>query len=198
MILDTLNYNKERHTPNGKPTCTESSVVINNRKIRILHDKKELHVFYDFLSDYTLQSWLEVGVFNGGGIYIWKELLSDTATIVGIDNKIVQTPISSLIRKDQQGSIVYCDLSDTSRAKYEISAIRNGFDAIFIDASHKYDAVKRDFETFSDMAEQLIIIHDIYRYDKDAGRFWNEIKESYDYVEIPNENKVIGYGIIKL
>jgi predicted O-methyltransferase YrrM len=73
-------------------------------------------------------------------------------------------------------------------------------DFLFLDGSHMYEDVKRDFEIYAPMVRQggLIMFHDIlYRYDEgDVPRFWKEIKRNYNYIEIAQNNDTTGVGII--
>lgn len=53
---------------------------------------------------------------------------------------------------------------------------------LFIDAAHSYEDVKKDFEIYSPLCRDIIIIHDIetFRYREHEGRevwkFWDELK----------------------
>lgn len=55
---------------------------------------------------------------------------------------------------------------------------------LFIDASHRYEYVRRDFELYSPLCSDIIAFHDIEsgRYvakkGHDVWKFWNELKET--------------------
>ena len=55
---------------------------------------------------------------------------------------------------------------------------------LFIDASHRYEDVKKDFEMYSPLCTDIVAIHDIEleRYGnqekKTAWKFWDELKET--------------------
>lgn len=58
---------------------------------------------------------------------------------------------------------------------------------LFIDASHRYKSVKRDFETYSPLCENIVVFHDIETSRgaessrMEVWRFWDELKElSFD------------------
>jgi len=54
---------------------------------------------------------------------------------------------------------------------------------LFIDASHSYEGVKKDFEIYSPLCSDIITLHDIEteRYQKhkkrEVWKFWDELKE---------------------
>lgn len=70
-------------------------------------------------------------------------------------------------------------------------------DFLFIDADHTYEGVKMDFEMYSQLVRKggIIAFHDILPHDKrhdpdglvGVHRFWQEIKQTYKYVEIIND-----------
>ena len=77
------------------------------------------------------------------------------------------------------------------------------YDLIFIDASHEYKDVKKDFEIYSKMINKngLIILHDINLSSSGSKKFWNEIKKKFKKHQIKEIifNKYhysFGYGIV--
>lgn len=54
---------------------------------------------------------------------------------------------------------------------------------LFIDANHSYEAVKRDFEIYSPLCSDIIVLHDIEtnRYEEnkknEVWKFWDELRE---------------------
>ena len=76
----------------------------------------------------------------------------------------------------------------------------------YIDADHRYDAVKADWEVYGPMAS-IVCFHDIAvdppevikRPDDDFGvkRLWNEIKGDYRHEEVIHDDpRVMGTGIL--
>lgn len=54
---------------------------------------------------------------------------------------------------------------------------------LFIDADHSYEAVKRDFEIYSPLCSDIIVLHDVEtcRYEgnkrNEVWKFWDELRE---------------------
>tara|TARA_B100001250_G_C19796776_1_gene789099 strand:- start:1888 stop:2547 length:660 start_codon:yes stop_codon:yes gene_type:complete len=78
------------------------------------------------------------------------------------------------------------------------------FDLIFIDGSHEYDYVKKDFESYFPMlnSKGLIIFHDINIKDSGSKKFWNEIKRKFKKKKIKEiivkkYKFSFGYGILE-
>jgi predicted O-methyltransferase YrrM len=77
-------------------------------------------------------------------------------------------------------------------------------DFLFIDGDHTYKGVKRDFEMYSPLVKEgsIIAFHDIAVHPPETGcevsKFWNEIKEMYDYVEIIKDQDQgrVGIGVL--
>ena len=74
------------------------------------------------------------------------------------------------------------------------------YDIVFIDGSHVYTKVAKDFEVYAPMAK-YVVLHDIDgnqagKYPVELGpmRFWNQIKHKYHTVEI-SAKKPFNYGI---
>lgn len=49
---------------------------------------------------------------------------------------------------------------------------------LFIDASHRYKNVKKDFEIYSPLCKDIVAFHDIELRCRDVGRLWEELKET--------------------
>ena len=77
------------------------------------------------------------------------------------------------------------------------------YDLIFIDASHEYKDVKKDFEIYSKMLNKkgIIILHDINLPNSGSKKFWSEIRKKYKKYQIKEiifdqYHFSFGYGII--
>jgi len=85
----------------------------------------------------------------------------------------------------------------------------NKVDFIFIDDDHSYEGIKNDFEMYSPLVRKggIIAFHDIipdyytrYRietspYVFEVHKFWNEVKEKYEHLEIVKDKNQDGAGI---
>jgi predicted O-methyltransferase YrrM len=79
-------------------------------------------------------------------------------------------------------------------------AVCGSVDFLFIDGDHRYDGVRRDFESYAPLVRPggLIAIHDIVpgpvEAVGDVPRFWREIR-THDSEEIVERWDQGGYGI---
>ena len=79
-------------------------------------------------------------------------------------------------------------------------------DFLFIDGDHTYEGVKRDFNKYSSLVKEggIIALHDIAEHDPRSSckvnKFWNELKNDYEYLEIIEniKQKWAGIGVIYL
>ena len=77
-------------------------------------------------------------------------------------------------------------------------------DFLFIDGDHTYQGVKQDFQMYSPLVKKggIVAVHDIVTHDPASGcevdRFWNEIKPTYQHIEIieKQDQKWAGIGVL--
>lgn len=75
---------------------------------------------------------------------------------------------------------------------------------LFIDAGHKYEDVKRDYETYAPMTKNIIALHDIFLERQTVRLFWDEICRNKDYLTMTilapakfhNEKLFVGIGLV--
>ena len=79
--------------------------------------------------------------------------------------------------------------------------MRGALDLLFIDGDHSYEGVKQDFEMYSPLVRNggLVVFHDIVKQTSEVNcnvkKFWDEIKDEYDYIEIITYPEQGGFGI---
>jgi len=119
---------------------------------------------------------VELGLFDGKQKEFYKQLLG--AEYIGISIN------SRRCIPDIAGS------THDPRTLEALKGKLNGrsIDILFIDASHSYEAVEKDFELYSPLCDDIIVLHDIesHRHDRHARRasqvwrFWDELRlEAY-------------------
>jgi predicted O-methyltransferase YrrM len=77
-------------------------------------------------------------------------------------------------------------------------------DFLFIDGDHTYQGVKQDFQMYSPLVRKggIVAFHDIATPDLtgecEVAKFWKEIKQSHNHVEVVEEKnqKWAGIGIL--
>lgn len=56
---------------------------------------------------------------------------------------------------------------------------------VFIDAGHSYLGIKKDYELYSPLAKNIIVLHDVIlkEYENTVGKFWGELMEENKKVQ---------------
>jgi len=135
---------------------------------------------------------VEIGIWRGGQKRFYEELLG--AQHIGIDS-------SRRTRPDIHGNSY--DPSTLEKLKTKLGG--KPINILFIDASHWYKDVKKDFEMYSPLCDGIIAFHDInfgryrgQRANREVWKFWDELKAglsmkdfSFDSIE-----KEHGIGIM--
>lgn len=178
-----------------------------------LQDRRELDDLIALLQRENVRSYLEIGTRYGG---TFEEVM--TSLPVGSrglaldfpggrfgDSNSIVSLLAVLARLKHIGRDVGCVLGPSSSPEILARVTQLGtYDAIFIDADHAYDAVKRDFEMYSPLG-RIIVLHDIAAPDGYASRagelvevprFWQEIKQSFRHLEIITPGSMMGFGIV--
>lgn len=170
-----------------------------------LHRKEELRQLVNLVEWFEPYTILELGVCHGGSFKMWEHILPKGGLLIGIDRlNVVQWDWHS---SSKSVDYIQGDLNDTS-TYLEVKKALGGMDLdfLYIDADHYYDGVKHHFELYSQFmcGEGIIAFHDI-RDNKDSGygvgKFFNELKEQYKWLEIlvPGEDRgpgADGIGVI--
>ncbi len=113
---------------------------------------------------------VELGIWRDGQRKFYEEILG--AEFIGID-------CSSL-----RGTPDILGDSRKRKTRVELKERLNGrsINILFIDASHRYENVRRDFELYSPLCSDIIALHDIergryqHRQTREVWKFWDELK----------------------
>jgi predicted O-methyltransferase YrrM len=181
-----------------------------------LQVEDELAAFVGALRRLRVRSYLEIGTRYGGSFEAVMSALPLSSTGVAVDfpgggfGDSESAPIlfATLARLRARGQDVDCILGPSAAPEVVARAAQAApFDAIFIDADHSYEAVKRDFQLYAPMAAKAVILHDIAAppghtstrgLPVEVPVFWEEIRPRYRHLEIVAPGSVMGLGILFL
>ncbi len=163
---------------------------------------------------------LEIGTLDGGTIFLFSRIARKDALLISIDlpKGKIGAPDSKLrvysdwrihiIKRfsqlNQRLELIRANSHDT-RTLYLIKQILDGkkLDFMFIDADHSFNGVKKDFEMYSPLVKKggIIALHDIVPtpYGDTVNKFWENIKNKFDFEEIIEDRsqKAGGIGVLK-
>lgn len=137
---------------------------------------------------------LEIGMANGGTLFLWSRVAAPDALLVGVDLRAMVGRLGkrspwALVRRSfahdgQRVELVDGVDSHDSRTLEQVQALLGGrgVDFLFIDGDHRYESVQRDFELYAPLvrAGGLIGFHDVADSaspdTEGTARFWSELK----------------------
>jgi len=153
----------------------------------------------------------EVGTASGGTLFLFSRI-TNSEKIISLDlptnalgggypwkipffRSLGKKHLIQLIRSDSH--------SESTLAKVQSNLKGHRIDLLFIDGDHTYQGVKQDFQMYSPLVRKggIVVLHDIVMHDPPAcevDRFWKEIKQSYPYLEIIEDQnqKYAGIGLL--
>lgn len=147
---------------------------------------------------------VEIGTDQGGSLYTYCQAADPEATIVSIDKPFgkfgttVQERVPERVKTYVQGAQSLHRLSRDSHRKStrrQLNKVLSGrsIDFLMIDGDHSYEGVRRDWELYSPLVSEggIVAFHDILPHrtatECEVERFWREVREGRDYLEIIDE-----------
>jgi len=174
----------------------------------------EMFELVDLIKRSGARSYLEIGARYGGSFERIMMAMGKGARGVLIDfpggnfgdNNSAPILLSAVSRLRRNGLKVDDVIFGPSSAPEVLERAKAlaPFDAIFIDADHSYEAVRRDFFMYAPLG-RMVILHDIAApvgtQSKtgrlvEVPRFWQEIKGRYRHEEIIAPDTNMGIGVI--
>ncbi|MFX1363421.1 MAG: class I SAM-dependent methyltransferase [Promethearchaeota archaeon] len=186
-----------------------------NNIIKLQQIKSELLKLLEKIKKLRPRIILEIGTLNGGTLFLFSRVIDTRAIIISIDlpkrkfNNLLPDWRIPLIKRfplqHQKLKLIRANshkASTLSQVKKIIDSKK--IDFVFIDASHSYEGVKKDFEMYSPLVKDdgIIAFHDIVNLSGSINtvyKFWEQIKNQYDFDEFYEDptQKTGGIGVIK-
>jgi hypothetical protein len=181
-------------------------------------DSMELSRFLEFVKDWGIKRYCEIGCRNGDTFYWVARSIGKDGTVVAVDlpeNDDSRDSLTEVFRELQydheyKNAYVYLGNSHDAMTIQWVRS-RSPFDLILIDADHRYSGVTKDFVFYHQMTKYMAF-HDIAAPDghmsdghiNGVGRFWREIKANCHTLnakvvaEIVNPaGSQMGFGILE-
>jgi predicted O-methyltransferase YrrM len=147
---------------------------------------------------------LEVGTYHGGTLYHWLQNARPGATVVSVDTYKAGVDNRHLYDGWCPSDVTVVALQgDSNRpATAERVAAHGPFGWVWIDAGHRYDEVKRDWNLYGPMCEPggIVAFHDVLPPsrtwpDIEVNRLWREIQGDHETSEIVADRNASWGGI---
>jgi predicted O-methyltransferase YrrM len=143
----------------------------------------------------------EIGTDRGGTLYLWSKVLRQDGLVVSIDlPRTYRKSLNRFFRSSffGQGEVHFLrEDSQRPETKKKLVQKLNGrsIDFLFIDADHRYEGVKTDFELYALLVRDggIIAFHDIL--DQGVKRLWKEIRSRFSHEEIVEDWEQTSAGI---
>lgn len=183
-------------------TATRSRVRGGNQ------DPAEFAQFLELVRALGVKNYLEVGCRNGDTFYAVMQTIGEGGYGLAVDLPENMSAKSNLLATvdelDRSG--IACDVmfGDSQHSTMVDRVRQRGpFDLILIDADHRYEGIRKDFDSYANLAP-VIVLHDVAAprghmsdgYENGVGVFWSEIKGRFRSQEFVTPGSQMGFGII--
>jgi cephalosporin hydroxylase len=172
-----------------------------NKGIRFWQYPNQFAVYLKHLSQYEINSYMEIGCRWGGTFIITNEILrKGNKGFKSLACDLIN--ISDILSEYKKYNDFYYFKGDSawlSRLNTE-----DTYDLILIDGDHSYEGVKKDFETTKRFKPKYVTFHDITNECcEGVVKFWNEIKNDYKHFEFTKQydsviGEFLGIGLIEI
>ncbi|MCD6465773.1 class I SAM-dependent methyltransferase [Candidatus Bathyarchaeota archaeon] len=195
----------------------ELAYSVGGGLIRPAQRRREILGLLSILEKTKPSRLLEIGTCKGGTLFLFCRVAAENAKIISVDlpggpfgggyGEERITLYQSFALPGQQLYLLRRD-SHKRDTLEEVKKILSNekLEFLFIDGDHTYEGVKKDFEMYSPLvsADGLVAFHDIVPGPKhrvgEVPKFWNELKNQFEYDEIVEDwnQSAWGIGLIKM
>jgi len=185
--------------------------------IKVAQVKYEITKLLEILKDIKPKTILEIGTARGGTLFLHTRIADPKANIISVDlpggkfgggYSEWKIPLyQSFTKNGQKIKLLRADSHNPKTFKLVKTVLADKkVDFLFLDGDHTYEGVKRDFNMYSSLVKEggIIAFHDIVKHDPSSSckvnKFWNELKDDHEYIEIIEDikQKWAGIGVIYL
>jgi predicted O-methyltransferase YrrM len=175
-----------------------------------LQKRSEIRALLEQLAELRPRTVVEIGTARGGTLFLLTRVAASHATVVSIDlpggefgggyTRRRGLLYRQFARPHQRLRLILGDAGARATVARVEKTVGGSIDFLFIDGDHRYEGIRRDFESYSPLVRPggLIAIHDIVpgpvEAVGDVPRFWQEVRGpgSEEIVERWDQG---GYGI---
>ena len=181
------------------------------RELGITQKPGEIRRLYELLQEERPRRVLEIGLDQGGTLFLWSRVAADDAHLISLDTRPLgllgsAAPFAlgrrGVVRAGQRLDLLMpLDSHDPgTRRRVETLLAGNPVDFLFVDGDHTYDGVRQDFEMYSPLVRPggLVAFHDISASPtpdtEGTSRFWRELAAGRAVEELLEPGEP-GFGI---
>jgi hypothetical protein len=160
-------------------------------KIRVRQSAAEMRELMDFFNDKDVDSYLELGLEEGGSFFLMSAYLASLRPgglerATGLD----KVNMCDYIKDNNEGKL---DFAFMDCLDYQPT---QNYDYIFIDTNQKYRPMKQTYLKYRPYCNKYIGFHDVKDRRYGAKQLFNELKEKHDHIYI--DHSLAGIGVIIL
>jgi len=174
-------------------------------RVKTLQKRSEIYGLAKMVQDIAPKTILEIGTERGGTLLIWSAIASERVISCDIQDMTIQQKLFG--RFPPPSSQCQVDLlSGDSHSEGFFESVKTALggadvDFLFIDGDHSEKGVESDFYMYRRLVRPggLIAFHDIVENQPVESNqvfgFWKNIKDSYQFFELVDDEGQCGYGI---
>jgi len=187
----------------------------NECPVEILQNADEFSLLLGAFCELHPESVLEIGSLFGGTLWYWMQNVAPGSLIVSIDKRVPEGH-KWYENQDLGHRKLWYEWADAAKVNLisfegassdplilgPIKRFIGSFDFLFIDADHREEGVRYDYNTYGPMVRKggIIAFHDISRGDGSANygvcHLWEELKSKYRTEERELDTTKQGIGIL--